>query len=99
MLTILPQEQQEQVTQLRTKLPLFREDLAEVARAEDDCKAANVDENDYTVFTCQDLEFELELLEQSITKKIAFIDNQVCTFTVYGACSPDGRLDRSCRAT
>ncbi|KAI0736326.1 actinin-like protein [Fomitopsis betulina] len=70
------EEQQEQVTQLRTKLPLLREELDEVARAEDDCKAANVDENDYTVFTCQDLEFELELLEQSITKKIAFIGNQ-----------------------
>lgn len=64
------------MTQLRTKLPLLREELDEVARAEDDCKAANVDENDYTVFTCQDLEFELELLEQSITKKIAFIGNQ-----------------------
>jgi len=48
-----------------------------VASAEADCNAANVEENDYTVFTCQDLEFELELVMQSIIKKIAFIDNQV----------------------
>ncbi|KZT67258.1 actinin-like protein [Daedalea quercina L-15889] len=71
------EEQQGQVVQLRTKLPLLKDGLAAVTRAEDECKAANVDENDYTVFTCQDLEFELELLEQSITKKLAFIDNQV----------------------
>ena len=56
-----------------------------MTRAEDECKAANVDENDYTVFTCQDLEFELELLEQSITKKIAFIDNQVRTLSLYAS--------------
>lgn len=29
------------------------------------------------MFTCQDLVFELELVVQSIAKKIAFIDNQV----------------------
>jgi len=71
------EEQQEQMTRLRTKLPLLTDGLAAVVRAEDECRAANVDENDYTVFTCQDLEFELELLEQSISKKIAFIDNQI----------------------
>lgn len=47
------------------------------ARAEQDCTAANIEENDYTVFTCQDLEFELGLVTQSIAKKISFIDNQV----------------------
>jgi hypothetical protein len=51
--------------------------LASVVRAEEDCMAANVEENDYTVFTSQDLSFELELVVQSITKKIAFIDNQI----------------------
>jgi hypothetical protein len=50
--------------------------LADVASAEKECTAANVEENDYTVFTCQDLQFELELVVQSIAKKIAFIDNQ-----------------------
>ena len=51
--------------------------MAELATAEEDCQAANVDENDYTVFTFQDLQFEHELVVQSISKKIAFIDNQV----------------------
>jgi hypothetical protein len=52
--------------------------LEDVAAAEAECSAANVEENDYTIFTCQDLEFELELVKQSIAKKIAFIDNQAC---------------------
>ncbi|CCL98843.1 uncharacterized protein FIBRA_00849 [Fibroporia radiculosa] len=71
------EEQQRQVGQLRTRIPALSDALATVVSAEDECRAANVDENDYTVFTCQDLEFELELLEQSISKKIAFIDNQI----------------------
>lgn len=45
---------------------------------EEECLAANVEENDYTVFTAQDLAFELELVVQAVGKKIAFIDNQVC---------------------
>lgn len=63
---------------IQTRLPALTETLSKVAEAEAECTAANVEENDYTVFTCQDLEFELELVVQSIVKKIAFIDNQVC---------------------
>ncbi|KAG9078941.1 hypothetical protein FS749_008992, partial [Ceratobasidium sp. UAMH 11750] len=33
--------------------------------------------NDYTIFTHQDLQFELELVVQSVVKKIAFIENQI----------------------
>lgn len=54
--------------------------------AEAECLAANVEENDYTIFTCQDLEFELELLKQSISKKITFIENQAsCFFLCHGS--------------
>ena len=72
------QEQQGQVHDLQERVMPFAEELAEVVRAEEECVAANVDENDYTIFTSQDLAFELELVVQSISKKIAFIDNQVC---------------------
>lgn len=51
--------------------------LSAIRRAEEECEAANIDENDHTVFTAQDLEFELELVQQSIAKKLSFIDNQV----------------------
>jgi hypothetical protein len=70
------QSQQEQVHQIQARIPALSETLTHVARAEADCLAANVEENDYTIFTCQDLEFELELVKQGIAKKIAFIDNQ-----------------------
>ncbi|KIY46738.1 hypothetical protein FISHEDRAFT_66337 [Fistulina hepatica ATCC 64428] len=71
------EHQQDQIQTLKTRLPELSDRLEEVASAEAECEAANVEENDYTVFTAQDLEFELELLESSITKKIAFIENQI----------------------
>jgi hypothetical protein len=76
--TFIPlQEQQEQAHNIEMRVPGLADALARVAKAENDCIAANVEENDYTVFTCQDLEFELELVTQAIAKKISFIDNQV----------------------
>lgn len=57
--------------------------LNEAAEAEAACSNANIDENDYTVFTCQDLRFEFELVVQNISKKIAFLDNQVWTLLTY----------------
>lgn len=47
-----------------------------------------MEENDYTVFTCQDLVFELELVVQGIAKKIAFIDNQVSA--LFPSCTLEG---------
>ncbi|KAF8157886.1 actinin-like protein [Crassisporium funariophilum] len=69
--------QQQQVQQIQVRIPALSDTLSTVAQAEAECNAANVEENDYTVFTCQDLEFELELVMHSITKKITFIDNQI----------------------
>ena len=69
--------QQERVHQVQTQLPDLTQALRVVEQIEEECQAANVEENDYTVFTVQDLVFELELVVQSISKKIAFIDNQV----------------------
>ncbi len=77
-LTSVAQAQQQQVKEIQTRIPELKEMLAaEVTDAEKECNNANVEENDYTVFTTQDLQFELDLVVQSITKKLAFIDNQV----------------------
>jgi Ca2+-binding EF-hand superfamily protein len=62
---------------LQTRLPALTETLSAISEVERECQAANVEENDYTVFTYRDLEFEHELVVQSISKKITFIDNQV----------------------
>jgi chromosome segregation ATPase len=70
------EEQQRQTEKIQTRIPALLDALSTVEAAEAECVAAKVEENDYTVFTCQDLEFELELVVQSIAKKISFIDNQ-----------------------
>ena len=72
------EEQQRQIESIQTRIPALSGALDTVEAAEAECTAAKVEENDYTVFTCQDLEFELELVVQSIAKKISFIDNQAC---------------------
>jgi hypothetical protein len=77
-LTTHRKDQQVQVEQLRTRLPAAGEALRVVALADAECNAANVEENDHTVFSYPDLEFELELVERSITKRLAFLTNQVC---------------------
>jgi hypothetical protein len=82
------EEQQKQIGQLQARIPVLSETLKTVETAEAECDAAKVEENDYTVFSCQDLEFELELVVQSVAKKMAFIDNQVRGHAV-GVCGSD----------
>lgn len=62
---------------VQERMPDLSEALQNVSTVEMECVAANIEENDYTVFTSQDLEFELGLVVQGIAKKISFIDNQV----------------------
>ncbi|KAF9643282.1 actinin-like protein [Thelephora ganbajun] len=71
------EDQQKQIHVLEGRIPELSDALEEVAEAEAACSGANIDENDYTVFTCQDLRFEFELVIQNISKKIAFLDNQI----------------------
>ncbi|KAF9525906.1 actin cross-linking [Crepidotus variabilis] len=71
------EEQQVRAQDIQLRIPALEEGLQSVAIAEAECHAANVEENDYTVFTTQDLQFELELVVHSIQKKITFIDNQI----------------------
>jgi 3-hydroxy-3-methylglutaryl CoA synthase len=72
-----PQDQTDQVRELQTRMPAVVHALDGVVEAEAECLAANIDENDHTVFACPDLQFELELLEQAIAKKALFLENQV----------------------
>lgn len=51
--------------------------LAQVRQAEQDCIDANVEENDHTVYTTDDLEFEMEEVRKAAARKIAFVENQV----------------------
>lgn len=91
------QSQQEQVKEIQIRIPALSETLAGVSVVEEECEAANVEENDYTIFTYQDLAFELELVVQNIAKKIAFINNQVRGSSIVVATADD--FSRSYRGT
>lgn len=62
---------------IERRLEPLRDILGRIAAAEEECRSANVEENDYTVFTREDLEFEYALVTGAVAKKFKFIDNQV----------------------
>ncbi len=69
--------QLEIVKGLLTKLGPLDNSLSRIEEIDAQCHEANIEENDYTVFSVDDLKFELELVKQSVNKKFAFIENQV----------------------
>ncbi|KAJ2996842.1 hypothetical protein HDV02_006095 [Globomyces sp. JEL0801] len=55
--------------------------LESLAAIDAECVQANIEDNEYTIFTVEDLSFELGILSQTLIKKIAFIENQVIART------------------
>ncbi|KAF1813514.1 alpha-actinin-2 [Eremomyces bilateralis CBS 781.70] len=51
--------------------------LTSLANLDRQCVEANIEENDDTIYTYDDLEYELELVKSSVSKKIAFLENQL----------------------
>lgn len=51
--------------------------LAELRGASDACLVANVEENDHTIYTFEDMEYEFKLARNAIHKKHKFISNQI----------------------
>ncbi|KAJ6130486.1 hypothetical protein N7512_003266 [Penicillium capsulatum] len=41
------------------------------------CAEANIEENDFTTYTLDELSYELSLVKSSISKKLAFLENQM----------------------
>lgn len=41
------------------------------------CEEANIEENDFTTYTYDELEYELGLVKSSVSKKLAFLENQL----------------------
>jgi hypothetical protein len=62
---------------LQKKIEPLTATLHKVQVLDQDCVDANTEENDYTVYSVEDLTFGLDLLQQAIQKKNAFIQNQV----------------------
>ncbi|WVF70936.1 hypothetical protein IAT40_005731 [Kwoniella sp. CBS 6097] len=71
-------EQKKTLVGLSSDIPALRTTLTTtISDLNQSCLEAKVEENDYTVLTYDDLEYELELAEGGVKKKIAFVDNQM----------------------
>jgi hypothetical protein len=48
-----------------------------IASIDEQCAEANIEENDFTTYTYDELEYELSLVRNSVSKKLAFLENQM----------------------
>lgn len=71
------EDQLEHVKKLSDNLPPLDAFLDTIAAIDEQCMEANIEENDYTTFTLDELSYELSLVKSSISKKLAFLDNQL----------------------
>jgi Ca2+-binding EF-hand superfamily protein len=67
------------VQQISGRLDQLKSSFAGVKDADAQCVAAGIDETDRddTVYSVDDLEFDLELVNSAVTKKAQFIENQI----------------------
>ncbi|CRG87243.1 Alpha-actinin-like protein 1 [Talaromyces islandicus] len=65
------------VQRLSDNLPPLDAYLETIADLEEQCAEANIDENDYTMYTLDELAYELGLVKSSVAKKLAFLENQM----------------------
>lgn len=47
-----------------------------IAKLDQRCEDANIEENDFTPYTLDELDYELGLVKSSVSKKLAFLENQ-----------------------
>ncbi|CEJ04689.1 hypothetical protein RMCBS344292_18644 [Rhizopus microsporus] len=55
----------------------LQESLDIIEMLDQECIEANTEENDYTVYSFEDLRFGLDLVKEAVQKKSAFIQNQI----------------------
>ncbi|EIW72853.1 hypothetical protein TREMEDRAFT_42026 [Tremella mesenterica DSM 1558] len=78
---LLP-DQKQILQHLSSELPSLQATLSsDILTINQACLEAKVEENDHTVYSFEDLLYELELAEASIRKKLAFVDNQMVSAT------------------
>jgi len=65
------------VKQQMNKLPDIYQGMEEAQRAQDLCDEANIEENEFTILAVEDLEFDVNVISQTLREKSAFIENQI----------------------
>lgn len=71
------EDQLEHVKKLNGNLPPLDAFLETIAEVDEQCTEANIEENDFTTYTLDELSYELTLVKSSISKKLAFLENQM----------------------
>ncbi|RYP48431.1 hypothetical protein DL768_005704 [Monosporascus sp. mg162] len=65
------------VRRLSDNLPPLDAYLEKIAAVDEKCQEANIEENDFTTYTYDELTYELGLVKSSVQKKLAFLENQM----------------------
>ncbi|XXH04873.1 D-lactate ferricytochrome c oxidoreductase [Hypoxylon texense] len=65
------------VRKLSDNLPPLDAYLDKIAAVDEKCQEANIEENDFTTYTYDELLYELGLVKSSVQKKLAFLENQM----------------------
>ncbi|KAF3770469.1 hypothetical protein M406DRAFT_336138 [Cryphonectria parasitica EP155] len=71
------EDQLHHVRKLSDNLPPMDAYLVKIAEVDAKCQEANIEENDFTTYTYDELCYELSLVQSSISKKLSFLDNQM----------------------
>ncbi|KAJ5906823.1 uncharacterized protein N7473_003739 [Penicillium subrubescens] len=71
------EDQLDHVKKLNDNLPPLDAFLDTIAELDEQCAEANIEENDFTTYTLDELSYELSLVKSSISKKLAFLENQM----------------------
>lgn len=70
------EDQMDHTTRIAKSLPPMDDYLKLIAELDQRCQEANIEENDFTTYTYDELSYELGLVKSSVQKKLAFLENQ-----------------------
>ncbi|KAL1835966.1 hypothetical protein VTJ49DRAFT_5754 [Mycothermus thermophilus] len=71
------EDQLHHVRKLSDNLPPLDAYLKTIEAVDAKCQEANIEENDFTTYTYDELCYELSLVKSSVSKKLAFLENQI----------------------
>ncbi|KAJ9638542.1 uncharacterized protein PV06_09571 [Exophiala oligosperma] len=71
------EDQLQHAKRLSANLAPLEQYLEGIAILDEKCQEANIDENDYTTYTYDELMYELSLVKTSVQKKLTFLENQM----------------------
>jgi Ca2+-binding EF-hand superfamily protein len=71
------EDQLEHTKEISKSLAPLDEYLNLIAAIDEQCAEANIEENDFTTYTYDELEYELSLVRNAVSKKLAFLENQM----------------------